>query len=141
MRWRAHLYPIVIEQALDVAGLAKLSEEAATEADETGYLRRQSDVPGLARIRRAGYRTAILEVERNFILRLQEAGDLDAEAATIDDERTDAFEPSTGSGGWILVSLPRRLRCPRLGQSLSEAATPEGSAASIRAHTPMSPSS
>lgn len=98
MRWRAHLYPVVIEQALDVAHLVKLSEADATEADETGYLagnQMYQDLRGFGWLDVA--RT--LEVERNFILRLQEAGDLDAEAATIDDERIDAFEPSDGLWG------------------------------------------
>jgi hypothetical protein len=38
MRWRDHLYPVAIEQALDVASLAKLSDTAADEADESGDL-------------------------------------------------------------------------------------------------------
>ena len=38
MRWRSHLYPAVIEQNLDVAHLSALSEMAAVEADESGYL-------------------------------------------------------------------------------------------------------
>lgn len=98
MRWRAHVYPVVIEQALVVARLAKLSEAAAAEADETGYLagnQMYQDLRGFGWLDVA--RT--LEVERNFILCLQEAGDLDAEAATIDDERTDAFAPSDGLWG------------------------------------------
>jgi hypothetical protein len=38
MRWRDHLYPVTIEQVLDAASLAKLSDAAADEADESGDL-------------------------------------------------------------------------------------------------------
>jgi hypothetical protein len=38
MRWRSHLCLAVIEQILDVDSLSELSEMAAIEADESGYL-------------------------------------------------------------------------------------------------------
>jgi hypothetical protein len=38
MRWRPHLYPVVIEQILYAACLATLSDTLANEADESGYL-------------------------------------------------------------------------------------------------------
>jgi hypothetical protein len=95
MRWRSHLYPAVIEQLLDVARLADLSECAANEAEETGYLAGNQMYQDLR-----GYGwpdvAAALEVERRLIAQLQEAEDLETEAASIDDERLDCFEPSDG---------------------------------------------
>jgi hypothetical protein len=38
MRRRAHLYPVVIEQGLDVDRLSGLSEAAVDDAAESGYL-------------------------------------------------------------------------------------------------------
>jgi hypothetical protein len=98
MRWRDHLYPVVIEQLLDVACLAELSETAANEADDSGYLvgnQMYQDLRGYgwSDVARA------LALERRFIARLQDAKDLEAEAMRIDDERLESFEPSDGLWG------------------------------------------
>jgi hypothetical protein len=98
MRWRDHLYPVVIEQVLDVASWAELSDTAANEADESGYLagnQMYQDLRcyGWADVARA------LELDRRLIAKLQEAEDLEAEAMRIDDERLDCFEPSDSLGG------------------------------------------
>jgi hypothetical protein len=140
MRWRNHLYPVVIEQVLDVASLAELSDIAANEADESGYLEgnqmyqdlRGYGWPDVARA---------LVLERRLIAKLQEAGDLEAEAMQIDDERLDCFEPSDGLWGLDLGVLQQRLRCPRWAPYLWEAATQAASAANIKVGTRMSPSS
>jgi hypothetical protein len=98
MRWRSHLYPAVIEQNLDAARLSELSETAAVEADESGYLagnQMYQDLRGYDWLDVA--RT--LEVERRLIAQLQGSADLEAEAARIDDERLDCFEPSEGLWG------------------------------------------
>jgi hypothetical protein len=98
MRWHDHLYPVAIEQVLDVASLARLSDAAADEADESGDLagnRMYQDLRGYGwpDVARA------LVVEHRMIARLQEAEDLEAEAMRIDDERLDCFEPSDGLWG------------------------------------------
>ena len=98
MRWRDHLYPVAIEQVLDVASLAKLSDAAADEADESGDLagnRMYQDLRGYgwSDVARA------LVLEHRLIAKLQEAEDLEAEAMRIDDERLDCFEPSDGLWG------------------------------------------
>ena len=98
MRWRSHLCLAVIEQILDVDSLSELSEMAAIEADESGYLagnQMYQDLRGYGWLDVA--RT--LEVERRLIAQLQGAADLEAEAARIDDERLDCFEPSDGLWG------------------------------------------
>ena len=98
MRWRSHLYPAVIEQNLDIARLAELSETAAVEADESGYLagnQMYQDLRGYGWLDVAH----TLEVERRLIAQLQGSADLEAEAARIDDERLDCFEPSEGLWG------------------------------------------
>ena len=98
MRWRSHLYPAVIEQNLDVTRLSELSETAAAEADESGYLagnQMYQDLRGYGWLDVA--RT--VEVERRLIAQLQGSADLEAEAARIDDERLDCFEPSEGLWG------------------------------------------
>jgi hypothetical protein len=95
MRWRPHAYPVVIDQALDVARLATLSDADADEADESGYLagnQMYQDLRGYG----WGDVAAAIEIERRFIARLQAAHDLDGEAQRIDDERLDCFEPSDG---------------------------------------------
>ena len=38
MQWRAHAYSVVIDQRLDIRGLATLTEAEADEADESGQL-------------------------------------------------------------------------------------------------------
>ena len=38
MQWRAHIYSVVIDQRLDIKGLATLTETEADEADESGQL-------------------------------------------------------------------------------------------------------
>jgi hypothetical protein len=83
------------EQILDVDRLAGLSEAAADEADESGYLagnEMHQDLRGYSwvDVDRA------LEAERRFIAQLQTAEDLQAEAARIDDERLDCLEPADG---------------------------------------------
>jgi hypothetical protein len=98
MRWRSHLYPAEIGQNLDAARLSELSETAAVEADESGYLagnQMYQDLRGYDWLDVA--RT--LEVERRLIAQLQGSADLAAEAARIDDERLDCFEPSEGLWG------------------------------------------
>jgi hypothetical protein len=98
MRWRSHLYPAVIEQNLDVTRLSELSETAAVEADESGYLagnQMYQDLRGYGWFDVA--RT--VEVERRLIAQLQGSADLEAEAARIDDERLDCFKPSEGLWG------------------------------------------
>jgi hypothetical protein len=77
MRWRDRLYPVAIEQVLDVASLAKLSDAAADEPDENGDLagnRMYQDLRGYGwpDVARA------LAVERRLIAQLQEAEDLEA---------------------------------------------------------------
>jgi hypothetical protein len=72
MRWRSHLYPAVIEQILNVDCLSELSETAAIEADESGYLagnQMYQDLRGYGWLDVA--RT--LEVERSLIAQLQGA--------------------------------------------------------------------
>jgi hypothetical protein len=98
MRWRDHLYPVVIEQVLDVASLAELSDIAANEADESGYLEGNQMYQDL---RGYGWPDVAhaLVLERRLIAKLQEAEDLEAEAMQIDDERLDCFEPSDGLWG------------------------------------------
>jgi hypothetical protein len=98
MPWRSHLYPAVIEQNLDVARLSELSERSAVEADESGYLagnQMYQDLRGYGWLDVAH----ALKVERRLIAQLQGAADLEAEAARIDDERLDCFEPSDGLWG------------------------------------------
>jgi hypothetical protein len=95
MQWRPHTYPVVIDQALDVTGLATLSDVEADEADESGYLagnQMYQDLRGYG----WGDVAAALDAERRFIARLQATDDLDGEAQRIDDERLDCFEPSDG---------------------------------------------
>jgi hypothetical protein len=95
MQWRPHAYPVAIDQALDVARLAMLSDVDADEADESGYLEGNQMYQDLR-----GYGwddvAAAIAIERRFIARLQAADDLDEEAQRIDDERLDCFEPSDG---------------------------------------------
>jgi hypothetical protein len=72
MQWRDHLYPVAIEQALDGASLAKLSDAAADEADESGDLagnRMYQDLRGYgwSDVARA------LVLEHRLIANLQEA--------------------------------------------------------------------
>jgi hypothetical protein len=98
MRWRDHIYPVAIEQTLDVASLAKLSDTAAEEADESGDLagnQMYQDLRGYGwpDVARA------LALEHRLIATLQVAEDLEAEAMRIDDERLDYFEPSDGLWG------------------------------------------
>ena len=97
MRWRSHLCLAVIEQILDVDSLSELSEMAAIEADESGYLAGNQMYQDLR-----GYGwldvTRTLEVERRLVVQLQGAADLEAEAAKINDERLDCFEPSVVCG-------------------------------------------
>jgi hypothetical protein len=105
-----HLYPVVIEQVLDVDSLAELSDTAANEADENGYLagnQMYQDLRGYGwpDVARA------LRLERRLIAKLQEAEDLDAEAMLIDDERLDCFEPSDGLWGLDLGVAWRRKWC------------------------------
>ena len=98
MQWHDHHYPAAIEQALDVASLAKLSDIAADEADESGDLagnQMYQDLRGYGwpDVARA------LAVEHRLIATLQAAEDLEAEAMRIDDERLDCFEPADGLWG------------------------------------------
>jgi hypothetical protein len=98
MRWRSHLYPAVIEQSLDVDRLLELSETAAIEADESGYLagnQMYQDLRGYGWLDVAH----TLDVEHRLIAQLQGTADLEAEAARIDDDRLDCFEPSDGLWG------------------------------------------
>ena len=95
MQWRAHTYPVVIDQRLDIKGLATLTETEADEADESGQLagnHMYQDLRGCCRddLSRA------LDLERQFMARLQDAEDLEDEAARLDEERLDCFEPSDG---------------------------------------------
>jgi hypothetical protein len=114
MRRRDHLYPVVIEQVLDVASLAELSDTAANEADESGYLagnQMYQDLrcygwPDVARA---------LRLERRLIAKLQEAEDLDAEGMRIDDERLDCFEPSDGLWGLDLGVASATIALSALG--------------------------
>ena len=95
MPWRPHAYPVAIDQVLDVARLATLSDVEANEADESGYLagnQMYQDLRGYS----WGDVAAAVEIERRFIARLQAADDVDNEAQRIDDERLDCFEPSDG---------------------------------------------
>lgn len=95
MQWHPHVYPVAIGQVLDAAHLATLSDADADEADETGYLggnQMYQDLRGCSWEDVA----AAVEIERQFIARLQAAQDLDDEAQRIDDERLDCFEPSDG---------------------------------------------
>jgi hypothetical protein len=98
MRWRAHHYPVTIEQVLDVDRLAQLSEFAANEADESGYLAGNQMYQDLRCYGWADV-AAALEVERRFIAQLEAAEDVEAEAAKIEDERLDCFEPVDGLWG------------------------------------------
>jgi hypothetical protein len=95
LQWRPHDYPVAIDQVLDVAHLAPLSDVEADEADESGYLAGNQMYQNLR-----GYSwgdvAAAVEIERRFIARLQAADDVDNEAQQIDDERLDCFEPSDG---------------------------------------------
>jgi len=95
MRWRTNAYDVPIDQALVVDQVAELSQAEADEADESGFLagnQMYQDLRGCGWDELA--RTIV--VERDFIIRLQQAEDLEAEAAQIDDERLDCFEPSEG---------------------------------------------
>jgi hypothetical protein len=92
MRWQPRAYPVTIRQELTIEHLAKLSAIEADEAEESGYLagnQMYQDLRGLDWVDVA----RSLEVERQFIARLQAAADVDAEAARIDDERLDCLEP------------------------------------------------
>jgi hypothetical protein len=114
MRWHDHLYPVAIEQVLDAASLAKLSDAAADEADESGDLagnRMYQDLRGYGwpDVARA------LAVERRLIAILQEAEDLEAEAMRIDDERLDCFEPSDGLWGPDVGVTSARIALSALG--------------------------
>src|SRR3984885_1661108 len=114
MRWRSHLYPAVIEQNLDVARLSELSETSAVEADETGYLagnQMYQDLRGYGWLDVAH----TLDVERRLIAQLQEAADLEAEAAMIDDERLDCFEPSDDLWGLATVVASAPIALSALG--------------------------
>ena len=106
MRWRDHLYPAAIEQTLDVASLAKLSDTAADEADESG------DLAGnrICGISRHGWPhvARALALEHRLIATLQAAEDLEAEAMRIDDERLDCFERSDDAGPKTLASRRKR---------------------------------
>jgi hypothetical protein len=108
------LYPAVIEQNLDVAHLSALSETAAIEADESGYLagnQMYQDLRGYGWLDVA--RT--LEVERRLIAQLQGSADLEAEAARIDDERLDCFEPSEGLWGLDIGAASATIALSALG--------------------------
>ena len=80
MRWHPHHYAVATEQGLDVGRLANISEAAAEEADESGYLAGNQMYQDLR-----GYGSSdvdrSLEAERRFIARLQAAKDLEAEGA------------------------------------------------------------
>jgi hypothetical protein len=114
MRWRDHLYPVVIEQVLDVASLAELSDTAANEADESGYLEgnqmyqdlRGYGWPDVART---------LALERRLIAKLQKAENLETEALRIDDERLHFFEPSDGLWGLDLGVAPATIALSAMG--------------------------
>jgi hypothetical protein len=95
MQWRAQTYPVVIDQRLDIKDLATLTETEADEADESGQLagnHMYQDLRGL------GWDdlSRTLDLERQVMARLQDAEDLEDEAARLDDERLDCFEPSDG---------------------------------------------
>jgi hypothetical protein len=95
MQWRPHAYPVAIDQVLDVARLATLSDVDAEEADDSGYLagnQMYQDLRGCS----WGDVAAAVATERRFIARLQAADDVEDEAQRIDDERLDCFEPSDG---------------------------------------------
>ena len=98
MRWHPHHYAVATEQVLDVGRLANISEAAAEEADESGYLAGNQMYQDL---RGYGWSDVdrSLEAERRFIARLQAAKDLEAEAASLDDERFDCFDPADGLWG------------------------------------------
>jgi hypothetical protein len=92
MRWRAHHYSVPIERELDVDQLARISESAAYEAEESGELagnQMYQDLRGYGWAEVA----AALEVEHRIIARLQAAEDLEAEAANVEDDRIESFEP------------------------------------------------
>lgn len=95
MQWRAHTYPVVIDQRLDIKGLATLTETEAGEADESGQLAGNHMYQDL---RGCGWDdlSRALDLERQFMARLQGAEDLEDEAARLDEERLDCFEPSDG---------------------------------------------
>ena len=95
MQWRPHAYPVVIDQVVDVARLAPLSDAEADEADESGYLAGNQMYQDLRSYGWGDVATAI-EIERRFIARLQTADDLDDEVQRLDDERLDYFEASDG---------------------------------------------
>jgi hypothetical protein len=95
MRWRAHVYPVAIEQVLDIGCLASLTEAEAEEADENGQLAGNHMYQDLRGYTWADLAKAI-EIERRLIGRLQAAQDLEAEAEQLDDERLDSFEPDDG---------------------------------------------
>jgi len=95
MRWRTISYDVAINRNLVVDQAAALSQAEADEADESGFLagnQMYQDLRGCGwdELARA------IAVEREFIFRLQQAEDLEAEAARIDDERQDCFDPAEG---------------------------------------------
>jgi hypothetical protein len=75
-----------------------LSDIAANEADESGYLEGNQMYQDL---RGYGWPDVAhaLALERRLVAKLQEAEDLEAEAMQIDAERLDCFEPSDGLWG------------------------------------------
>jgi hypothetical protein len=95
MQWRAHTYSVAIDQCLDISGLSTLTEAEADEADESGQLAGNHMYQDL---RGCGWDdlSRALDIERQFMARLQRAQDLEDEAARLDEERLDCFEPSDG---------------------------------------------
>ena len=95
MRWQRHAYPVTIRQELNIERLATISSIEVDEAEDSGYLagnQMYQDLRGLDWVDVA----RSIEIERQFITRLREAPDVDAESSRIDDERLDCLEPDEG---------------------------------------------
>jgi hypothetical protein len=82
---------VQIVRRVDVAALAAVDAKTLAEADEAGYLAGNGMFQDLSGCSWEEARTAVAG-ERDLITRLEAAGDLEAEAQAIEDERLAAFD-------------------------------------------------
>jgi hypothetical protein len=98
MTWRAKTYPVAISRALEIGGLALLSESEAEEGEDSGFLDGNQMYQDLRALSRADLATTIKR-EASLMTRLKTAPDLDPTAELVDEERLDVFEPADGLWG------------------------------------------
>lgn len=91
MVWREHTYAVHVRREVDASRLAVIDPATLEAADEAGFLAGNAMFQDLSGFSWAEAAAAVAD-EVDLIARLTTAGDLDAEAERIDDERYGAFD-------------------------------------------------